>query len=121
MTATGTVRSGRILERTPRLCLGCQARITYGDPKPSAAWAERLRLDPISATQHDLLLVAAAEFAELGGGDPIEFLDWVSIEALGRTSVIADFAGHSVIEAGQGTHRPARHSEAFPLPGRGRL
>jgi len=121
MTATGTVRSGRILERTPRLCLGCQARITYGDPKPSMAWAERLRLDPISATQHDLLLVAAAEFAELGGGDPVEFLDWVSVEALGRTQDVAYFEGRTVVEPASGTFASARHSEAFPLPGRGTL
>jgi len=121
MTATGTVHTGRTRERTYRLCQCCQARITYGEPEPSAAWVQRLRLTP---EQHDLLLVAAADFKKLCDeleepADPVGFADWIRVDVLGRhTATLVQFDGRTRVEPQQGRERAYRHSEAFPLPGR---
>ena len=110
----GTVNTGRIDAR--RHCEGCGNRIKYGDPRPTEAWPYRLRL---TKEQHELLLVAAAEFMEIGGGTPVEFLDWCAVESLGgATHDFPKFDGRSVMESGGG--RPGaqltRQSSPFPLP-----
>jgi hypothetical protein len=78
------VETGRKLQRTPRRCEGCEARLTIGDPKPNGAWAQRLKLTP---EQVDLLLIAAAEYRDLCDEageyqEAVAFVDWVSVDAL---------------------------------------
>lgn len=112
MTRMGQVMTGRKAEgrqgRDGTFCLSCEARIYYGEPKPSTVWAKRLRL---SEEQIDLLLVAFSEFMEHGGGDPIDALDWVRPNALGLIDQnYPQFSGTSIRE-GDG-----RLAEPFPLP-----
>ena len=114
MSQVGQVKTGRIDAR--RYCEGCGNRIKYGQPKAMDTWTARLRL---SKEQHELLLVAAAEFMEIGGGTPVEFLDWCGVESLGGTNhTFPEFAGRSVIEGGNGRpgSQATRQSSPFPLP-----
>ena len=113
---TGRHKAGRV-ESPTAYCQSCRVRLTVGTPRPSEQWPRRFKLDPLSADQFDLLLVGAAEFLHLGGGDIIDFLDWVRPEALGEFTLDhPEFDGLSVQEG------DARQSQPWPLPvHRGRL
>lgn len=80
-TIPGQVATGRHLSRKAGYCLGCEARIRIGDPKPNATWPARIR-ELMSDELHDLLLVACAEYLELcreagEAPDPVGLLDWM--------------------------------------------
>lgn len=80
---------GRNLQRTGRLCESCNARLTYGSPKGSGNWAGALRL---TREQHDLLLMAAAEWDEINAeveepGDTVAFGDWIAVDVLSHLPV----------------------------------
>lgn len=77
-----TVTTGRT--DTRRLCLSCEARVKYGDPRNSEAWVARLQLNP---EQVDLILLAAREYdllCEEAGerSTAVEFTDWIRPDAL---------------------------------------
>lgn len=70
------------------LCHSCEARVKIGEPRARPLWAQRLRL---TAEQHDLLLVAAAEYAELSdeAGEyelAVEFVDWIRPDVVGAAA-----------------------------------
>lgn len=86
-TRSGRRSAGRADTRDS-YCLGCGARRTIGAPNSRGYWAQRLRLTP---EQVDDLLVAAQEYAELCEESNIvetavEFVDWMSIDALKRAA-----------------------------------
>ena len=86
MTGPGrdTVTTGRTKPRYTYECHSCHQRNAIGEPRGTLdTWPARLHAEPLTTKQWDLLLVAAAEFMELGGGTPIEFLDWCRPDALG--------------------------------------
>ena len=96
-------------------------RLMVGEPRASSAWPALLSLTP---EQVDVLLMAAAEWEELGGGTAVEFLDWASVDAL-RTKVLPppDHDGAPPRWEKTGTlygSRQARHRHPFPLPQGGR-
>lgn len=130
MTELGRTLSGRTrVGRSDSLrsyCLGCEARITKGEPKASAGWPAALSL---TATQRDLLLQAAAEYSEVcdEAGEyesAVEFVDWCSIDALrdGSSHVEADGAPARLEGGTVADHRSRlahRHPFVLPQAGRG--
>lgn len=124
MTEKGAVLTGRISDRG-RLCAGCGERIKLGTPKPSSAWAARLRLTP---EQVDLLLVAAAEYAEASDEvgeyeSAVEFVDWVRLDALGLVSLdpptidgISKPEVYTAAKGEKGGLRKYNHRHPDPIP-----
>lgn len=98
-------------------CQGCDMRLLVGEPRASSAWPALLMLTP---EQVDVLLMAAAEWEELGGGTAVEFVDWMSVDAL-RAKVLPppdhDGAPPRWEKTGvtAGPHR-ASHRHPFPIP-----
>lgn len=71
-------------ERIGKFCHGCQQRLYIGEPRHTDTWPQRLAL---SRAQLNVLLEAAAEYAELceEAGEyeeAVAFLDWVTVDAL---------------------------------------
>ena len=84
MKVQGSVETGRHLPRTAHYeCHTCHIRNAIGTPRVMDTWPARLHAVPLTLEQWELLLTASAEFDELGGGTPVEFLDWVRPDALG--------------------------------------
>ena len=112
----GWVKTGRI--DTRRYCMGCQARMRFGDPKPNANWIERLRL---TKEQTDLLLVAAAEFSELSeeAGEyalAVAYVDWlVGVTRQSGIQVTHDGAPPRN-ETGTQSDGVAKHRHPDPIP-----
>jgi hypothetical protein len=76
--------TGRTLADRRRLCIGCNGRLMIGDPETDNGWPARLHL---TAVQVKDLLAAAAEYRELSSAageyeSAIEFVDWMSVDAL---------------------------------------
>jgi hypothetical protein len=106
--------------RTGRLVAGRNGLMKYGDPRPSATWPGRLRLDPETA---DLLLIAAADFAECSeeAGEyqsAVGFVDWV-VGVLRQTHFPgpeADGAPARSESGGFKGHKDYQHRHPFVLP-----
>ena len=112
MTNYGWVRTGRV--DTRKVCTACGARIRLGEPKPTSTWPARLHL---TDEQLNLLLVAAAEFVELGPESAVAFVDWVT--GVSRQSgIVGDHDGapprHE--SGGFAGHAHYNHRHPFPLP-----
>lgn len=87
---TVKVETGRTLQRHTKLCEGCNARLTIGEPKAQSDsnWWQRLTL---TEEQRDLLLVAAAEYEELSEeagtiSNAVEYVDWISPSVLPKVA-----------------------------------
>ena len=100
-------------------CQSCTVRLTIGDPRPSASWPARLRLDP---DQWDALLSGAAEYRDLciEAGEPeaaVPFADWIAgVARQTGVHVEADGAPARSESGGFARARNYTHRRPDPLP-----
>lgn len=124
MTANG--RTQLRGDQAKSYCQGCSIRITVGEPKATPHWYQRLRL---TREQVDYLLEAAAEFDELAAEyedhpSAVEFVDWVSVDALRTGKVEPPFWDgappryDSGEVARKGDRTAHRHPDPIPFGGR---
>lgn len=78
--------AGRSHVRGKYVCEACRMRRAIGEPKGNDLWPQRLNL---AQEQIDQLTVAAVEFEELSEAagtisNAVDFVDWVSVDALRR-------------------------------------
>ena len=102
-------------------CVGCGQRRTVGEPRQSVKWSKELMAHPLTREQVDLLLIAAAEYRALSievgePPDPVAFMDWVSVDALGFEHRLVEYDGGRtrLEEGGFGRQYRHRHPDALP-------
>jgi hypothetical protein len=115
---------GRAYQATA-YCQSCGTRRTVGEPRTTETWYLRLRELTLNPEQLDLLLQAAAEYADLSeeAGEyesAIGFLDWVRPDALGLSLERVEHDGAPArYERGTSSakgHLDGVHRHPFPLP-----
>lgn len=122
MTNPVHIRTGR--ERSRWICPGCHERIMVGEPRATVTWPAQLTLTP---DQVKLLLIAAAEYAELSeeAGEwesAVGFVDWMAVDALRGEKwvdpLISEGAKARNINGGVAViqHQGNTHRDPFPLP-----
>lgn len=99
-------------------CEGCQARLTYGDPKESESWPGLLSLD---AETYNLMLEAAAEYHRLSleaneSESAVDFVDWLDAVSRQRHRRFDHDGAPARNESGTISDHSYRHRHPDPLP-----